>query len=406
MGYYDQGYTKKRKIRLSGWKLTMLGGFAGICITSLAFIIAFNIWPSFGNVASANEKAEQKAVEATSMVESPLIQQTTPNLGIYEKIPQAVEKVSAAVVGVNRIQASVFGGAMTQAGSGSGVIYKKTDGSAFVVTNNHVVEGAERVEVTLKDGTKEPAEIVGTDPLTDLAVLKIDGEHVQAVAKLGSSKDLRLGEPVLAIGNPLGQRFSGSVTMGIISGMNRNIPIDLNRDGESDWEAEVIQTDAAINPGNSGGALINVEGEVIGINSMKIAQEAVEGIGLAIPVSTVKPVIEDLEMYKEVRRPFIGVALKPLLEIPGYHWQETLKLPSEVKSGVAVLNVVPNSPAERAGLKKYDVIVALDEQRVANTMDIRRYLYSEKEIGDKLEVTFYRNGEKQTVELELIEGSL
>ena len=186
-------------------------------------------------------------------------------------------------------------------GTGSGVIYKKAGNKAYVVTNQHVVEGATHLEVTLTDGTKIPAKLLGGDIWTDLAVLEIDTNHVKKIAEFGNSDVLKMGEPVMAIGNPLGTTFSGSVTQGIISGINRTIPVDINQDGIMDWQAEVLQTDAAINPGNSGGALINIAGQLIGINSMKIAQSAVEGIGLSIPINYAKPIISDLEQFGVVK---------------------------------------------------------------------------------------------------------
>ena len=159
-----------------------------------------------------------------------------------------------------------------EAGTGSGVVYKKTGGKAFIVTNNHVIEGASELEVTLSDGTKLPAELIGSDPWTDLAVITVDEDKIKTVAEFGKSASLKPGEPVIAIGNPLGLQFSGSITQGVISGLERSIPVDINEDGQADWNAEVIQTDAAINPGNSGGALVNMSGQVIGINSMKISE--------------------------------------------------------------------------------------------------------------------------------------
>uniref|UniRef100_UPI0030C839CB S1C family serine protease n=1 Tax=Enterococcus faecium TaxID=1352 RepID=UPI0030C839CB len=156
----------------------------------------------------------------------------------------------------------------------------------------------------------------------DLAVLEIDAGHIKKIAEFGNSEALKMGEPVLAIGNPLGATFSGSVTQGIISGINRTIPVDINLDGMIDWQAEVLQTDAAINPGNSGGALVNIAGQVIGINSMKIAESAVEGIGLSIPINYAKPIINDLEKFGEVKRPYMGVDLKSVNEIPGYYQEE------------------------------------------------------------------------------------
>jgi serine protease Do len=165
----------------------------------------------------------------------------------------------------------------------------------------------------------------------------------------------------------------------------------------------VIQTDAAINPGNSGGALINIEGQVIGINSMKIAQSAVEGIGFAIPTEIAIPVIEDLESIGEVRRPQMGIGIRSLSEIPSAYWQETLKLPEDVKGGVVITSISPTSPADRADLQEYDVIVKIDDKEINDGHDLRKYLYSEKRIGDEIDVTVYRNGSREVVKVQLAE---
>ncbi len=249
--------------------------------------------------------------------------------------------------------------------------------------------------MSLSDGTKVPARLLGSDVWTDLAVLEIDAKHVTNVAEFGNSDVVKVGEPVIAVGNPLGLQFAGSVTQGIISGVNRTIPIDIDQDGIPDWHAEVLQTDAAINPGNSGGALVNIEGQVIGINSMKIAQEAVEGIGLSIPINYAKPIIADLEKFGQVRRPYMGVELRSLSDIPAYHWQQTLHLPANVKEGVAILQVVPGSPAAQAGLREFDVIVALDDENISDVIALRKHLYNRKQIGDTMKVTFYRDGKNK-----------
>src|SRR5690606_13015691 len=182
--------------------------------------------------------------------------------------------------------------------------------------------GANAIEVTMPDGTKKGAALVGEDIWTDLAVLSIDSEGIDVVAQFGDSDVLKQGETVIAIGNPLGLDFYGSVTTGVVSGTDRAVPVDIDGDNVVDWEVEVLQTDAAINPGNSGGALINISGQLIGINSMKIAESAVEGIGLAIPINYARPVIDDLEKFGEVKRPYMGVQLASVNEIPGYYQQE------------------------------------------------------------------------------------
>ena len=188
--------------------------------------------------------------------------------------------------------------------------------------------------------------------------------------------------------------------------MERTIPVDINGDGIEDWQVEVLQTDAAINPGNSGGALINIGGQVIGINSMKIAQEAVEGMGLSIPINTAIPIIESLEQFGEMKRPTMGIQLRSLTEISSYHQQETLKMPNDVTEGVMIEAVVPKSPADRAGLKELDVIVEMDGEGIKDVIALRKHLYNEKKIGDKMTVKFYRAGKLEEVTLTLSNETL
>ncbi|MFP3916541.1 trypsin-like peptidase domain-containing protein [Lysinibacillus telephonicus] len=324
-------------------------------------------------------------------------------------VTEAVEKVSKAVVGITNIQEvtdfwSQQSGTQ-EAGSGSGVIYKVDGDKAYVVTNYHVVEGAKQLEVTLADGSKEEAQLVGSDIWTDLAVVSISSEKVDTVAKFGDSDVLKQGESVIAIGNPLGLDFYGSVTTGVISGTDRAVPVDLNSDGYEDWETEVLQTDAAINPGNSGGALINIAGELIGINSMKIAQDTIEGLGFSIPINTVIPIIEELEKNGEVKRPTMGIGLLDLTDVPAFYQKQTLRLPEEVTTGVVVSEVVQGSAADNAGMQQYDVIVELDGHKIENSIDLRQYLYNETDIGSTLKVKVYRQGKLVNLELKLTEGT-
>ncbi|QDP42062.1 PDZ domain-containing protein [Radiobacillus deserti] len=316
-------------------------------------------------------------------------------------IQQAIQQNTEAVVGVSNIQNTSLWSESEASGTGSGVIYKKEDGKAYVVTNYHVVEGANELEVVMANGDKVQAKLLGGDELSDLAVLEMDGSKVKQVANLGSSSSLEVGQTVIAIGNPLGTEFAGSVTKGIISGLNRSVEMDLNSDGQADWTTEVIQTDAAINPGNSGGALINANGEVVGINSMKIAQEAVEGIGFAIPMDTAKPIIQQLEENGHVDRPFIGISAVALSTVPERNKQQTLKLGEDVTDGVVIAQVQVNSPADEASLKKYDVITKINDHAITNMMDLKQYLYGSTEIGDKIEITYYRDGQKQKTSLTL-----
>ncbi|MCG1023380.1 S1C family serine protease [Sutcliffiella horikoshii] len=408
MGYYDEHVTQKRTRKEKTFGKLVFASITGGIIGALGVVAMLPVLLDWGFYMDRNGEAAADpplSVETNSAVQTDQVE--------YEKIQtnitSAVDNVSEAVVGVVNIQRggnSLFDprGAQgdQEAGTGSGVVYKKENGKAFIVTNAHVIDGASKVEVSLVDGTRVEAEVVGSDALTDLAVLTVDDANIKQVATFGDSDSITLGEPVIAIGNPLGLEFFGSVTQGIISGKERIIPVDIDQNGQPDWEADVIQTDAAINPGNSGGALVNLRGEVIGINSMKIAQSRVEGIGFAIPISSVKPIIEDLEQHKEVQRPFMGVGLASLSDVPLEAQRSTLKLPEEVKNGIVVTGVETTSPADKAGLKEYDVIVKLDDQDIKDALGLRKFLYSQKNIGDKMKVSFYRDGKLQETEMTLV----
>lgn len=323
----------------------------------------------------------------------------------------AVEKVSEAVVGITNIQevATNFwnptSSTQQEAGSGSGVIYKIEGDKAFIATNHHVVDGAMQLEVTLVDGSKEQAQLIGSDIWTDLAVIAIDSKNIKTVAQFGDSDVLKQGETVIAIGNPLGLEFYGSVTKGIVSGKDRSVPVDLNNDGYEDWSTEVLQTDAAINPGNSGGALINIAGDLVGINSMKIAEDTIEGLGFSIPINSAIPIIEELEKSGEVKRPTMGVSLLDLTEVPSYYQQQTLQIPAEVTTGVVITQIVNGSAAEKAGMKQYDVIVEMDGNKVEDTIDLRKHLYNEKKIGDTLQLKVYRQGQLVDLQLTLVDNT-
>ena len=314
MGYYDEDENRLRQPKEKKGRF-FLTSLIGAIIGALLVILAIPTLSNYGLLPYSVQPTNQVQVQENKGNTT-----TTQNvsLKVNTDVTNAVEKAGDAVVGITNIQTTSFWsqeGDSQEAGTGSGVIYKKENGKAFIVTNNHVIEGANQLEVTLADGTKIPATLKGSDPWMDLAVLEVDGSSIKTIAEFGDSDTLKSGEPVIAIGNPLGLGFSGSVTSGIISGVERTIPVDLNGDGIEDWQVEVLQTDAAINPGNSGGALINIAGQVIGINSMKIAQEAVEGIGLSIPINTAIPIIKSLEQFGEMIRPTMGVQLRNLTEI-------------------------------------------------------------------------------------------
>ena len=411
LGYYDDHSQGRFKGDQGGKKSGYFG--AGLVGAILGALLIFIALPSLTHRDVIPNNQSSNNANLNTNTKNEVIQKQVA-FDVDTNTTKAVQKTSSAVVGVTNIQSSSSSlwssdngsgknsNGEQAAGTGSGVIYKNDGNRAFVVTNHHVVEGATKLEVSFDDGTKLPAKLLGSDIWTDLAVLEIDGSKVKQVAEFGDSDQLKIGEPVIAIGNPLGPTFSGSVTKGIISGLKRTIPMDINQDGVMDWQAEVLQTDAAINPGNSGGALININGQVIGINSMKISQEAVEGIGLSIPINSAKPIISDLEKYGSVKRPYMGVDLKSVSEIPAYYQQEALKLPTNVAYGVALRQVVPGSPADRAGLKELDVIVEMDGKKINDVIELRKHLYQEKKIGDQLNVKYYRNGKLKETSLKLV----
>ena len=394
MGYYNSSEPKKK--RTGSFASSFMGLIAGALLVGVVLPQFTDVDPAADNSASIAETASE--VQGSTNI-------------VTTDITETVEKTSGAVVGVTNLQTAQQSPFMPaadsgaqEAGTGSGVIYKKTGDWAYIVTNNHVVEGAEKVKVTLADETELDAEVLGTDVWTDLAVLKVPSEQIKTVIEFGDSSVLKAGEPAIAIGNPLGLQFSGSVTTGVISGTERLVPIDINEDGTEDWQAEVLQTDAAINPGNSGGALINSQGQLIGINSMKIAQDAVEGIGLAIPINSAIPVIEDLESKGSVERPSMGVSILDLTEVPQQYRQSELNLPEDVKGGIVVNEVSPSSGADKAGLQQFDVIVEMDGKPVTSIQELRQHLYNETEVGDVLTVKAYRNGELMEFEIELNES--
>ncbi|MGF9855454.1 trypsin-like peptidase domain-containing protein [Priestia endophytica] len=386
MGYYDDSESKEQYLpqKKRNPFFTVLIMII-VAVVSSAATVFFMTSDEFGLL-------EDRASTASS-------QTTTSSLPVKNAVAvksdttKAVDKALESVVGIYTYQGNQLFEGTTETGAGSGVIYKKSGNYAYIVTNHHVVEGASQVEVQVSEGTRLQAKVIGSDELTDLAVLRIDGSKVNSVAEFGDSSKLTLGEPAIAIGNPLGF-LEGSVTEGIISSTNRTIPVDTNGDGQEDWQSEVIQTDASINPGNSGGALINIDGQVIGINSSKIAQDEVEGIGFAIPMNVAKPIIEDLEQDGKVDRPTLGVRIADLSQVNPVGRTETLKLPDSVQEGVVIIEVEGSSLAEKAGLKQYDVITKVNGDKISSDAELRRSIYESN--GKKTSITYYRNGKEQT----------
>lgn len=291
-------------------------------------------------------------------------------------VVQAAKKVSPAVVGITTkvYNRDMFNRkVLVGEGVGSGVIFDK---AGYIVTNNHVVGTAKTVIVSLADGQSTEGTVVGRDAKTDLAVVKINMDNLP-VAEFGDSDSLQVGEPAIAIGNPLGLEFQGTVTVGVISSLNRTI-------GAEGQSMKLIQTDAAINPGNSGGALVDADGKVIGINSAKISQEGVEGLGFAIPINAARPILQDLITNGKVVRPYLGLY--------GLDQQMAARFGMQLNAqGIYVYRVVPGGPLDQAGLQHGDVIVKLDGTDVKDFASFQSVMDKLK-VGDSVSIDYTRNG--------------
>ena len=330
--------------------------------------------PAAENIIATSTASAAK-VSATSARNTPVV--------------QVAKNVGPAVVGITNkaVARDFFNRQIEMEGVGSGVIFR-ADG--YIVTNHHVIEGAREIIVSLADGSTINGTLVGTDEITDIAVVKVDAKDLPSV-KFANSDEILVGEPVVAIGNPMGLEFQGSITVGVVSALNRTIDISY-----SDRKLNLIQTDAAISPGNSGGALVNYDSEVIGINSAKMAQNGVEGIAFAIPSNIVQSVVNEIMQKGYVSRPYLGVTIfdKPTAARYGYQLN--------IDKGVYVFQVALNSPAGNAGLQRGDIILKIDNKEVNSVADIRTEVATHK-IGDKVILLLDRDGTELATEVTLQE---
>ena len=306
-----------------------------------------------------------------------------------DSINESIKKVYDSVAVVNNYRA----GRLT--GYGSGFVYKKDDKYGYILTNNHVVEEASEVTVTLSNGEEVQAEVLGTDSYMDIAVVRIDEDQVLQVAEIGDSTEAKLGDTVFTVGTPVSTEYAGTVTKGIISGENREITIT---DNGTSYMMEAIQIDASINPGNSGGPLVNINGEVIGINSVKLVESSIEGMGFAIPIEVAMSQIDKLENGEAIARPVIGVTLYDLDSLPLIG--SNIDIDDSVKSGVVVDSVERGSDAEAAGLQKDDVITKIDDVTVKGSAHLKYILYKHN-IGDTVKLTIIRDGKEKELTLKL-----
>lgn len=315
---------------------------------------------------------------------------------VDNSIADAVEKVYDAVVVIEAYNND------TLKSTGTGFVYKKTGGKGYIMTNNHVVDDANNVKIIYSNGTTTTADILGKETYSDIAVLTVKDDTVLSVVSLGDSTKMRLGDTVFTIGSPLGSEYSGTVTRGILSNKDRLVAVSLTSGSTSDWIMKVLQTDAAINPGNSGGPLLNINGEVIGINSLKLVENEIEGMGFAIPIEDAIYYAEILEKGEKISRPYMGIGMLDISNPYSLRYYG-INIDSSVTSGVVITEVEKNSPAYKAGLQKGDVIYQINDEDVNSIAEFRYVLYKSRP-GDTITLKYYRGADKKSVNVKLVKN--
>ncbi|NLX92112.1 MAG: PDZ domain-containing protein [Firmicutes bacterium] len=382
--YNDFPERSKRKTHF--WKGVLLGSLVGgLIVATVFFYFAGTLLSREYTAPPLTQDSEERNGNEESYVPLDISPQA---MEYYLAVVNAAERATPPVVGISNfgVVYDFFGrGSLQQRSSGSGVIIR-SDG--YIVTNYHVIENSRELVVSLGSGEEFPATVVGADPPTDLAVIKIDKKGLPT-AKMADSDKLRVGEPAIAIGNPLGLDFQQSVTKGVVSALERSITIQ----GQN---FSFIQTDAAINDGNSGGALVNIKGELIGINTAKIKISGVEGMGFAIPSNTVKQISNTLIEKGRVVRPWIGVYISTLTPF------DAQRFGLSVQSGILVQEVVKGGPADRAGIVSMDVILEIEGTKLTDISQLQQLL-QKFSVGETVEIILARGQEKLVVPVTLDE---
>ena len=314
---------------------------------------------------------------------------------VYEKnsLAAAVDKIYDAVAMVSAYQND------TLTSTGSAFVYKTDDNYGYLLTNYHVIDGADSVTLTMSDDTEAEATVLGGDEYLDLAVLRVDRSNVSMVANIGTSEDMNLGDTVFTVGTPMGEEYRGTVTSGILSGKDRMVSVSVSNGNSNDWVMRVLQFDASINPGNSGGPLLNANGEVIGICSLKLVDNEIEGMGFAIPIEYAMNHIESLENGEEISWPVLGVSMVNVSDTANLY-RNGINIDRNITEGVVVVQAERGSGAYEAGLTTGDVITAIDGKKVEDSAYLRYELY-QHQAGDTIEITYIRDGREHTVKVTL-----
>ena len=312
---------------------------------------------------------------------------------IYDKssLSSSVDKIYDATVAVQ----GYTGGTATT--TGAGFIYKVDDKYGYILTNEHVISSSGAIKVTMTNDEEAEVEVLGKDEYADLAVLKVDKKYVKMIANIGSSEKMNIGDTIFAIGTPASYSYRGSVTAGIVSGKDRLISVPVSDKNTTNWVMNVIQIDASINPGNSGGPVVNVNGEVIGIVSMKITKDNIEGMAFAIPIEYAMNHVETLEEGKKIEWPYVGIKMANTTDTSTLK-NNDIKIDNN-KEGIVVLSTVEDSPAAKE-LQKGDIIIKINDKKVSNLAYFKYELYKYK-ANDTIEVTYLRNGKEKTSKIKL-----
>lgn len=314
---------------------------------------------------------------------------------VYEKgsLAASVEKIYDATALIRTYQNNQV------TSTGTAFVYKVDDNYGYLLTNNHVVSGGDKVTLVMSNDEEVEGTVLGGDDYLDLAVIRIAREKVTLVANIGSSEDMKLGDTVFTVGSPMGYDYRGSVTSGILSGKDRMVSVSISNSSTNDWIMRVLQIDASINPGNSGGPLLNVNGEVIGICSLKLVDDEIEGMGFAIPIEYAMSHVNSLESGAEIEWPVLGIEMANVTDT-ALLYRNRIILSDDITEGVVVINAVDGSGAADAGLKKGDVITKLGGKSVKDYAYLRYELY-QHQAGDTIEITYIRDNKEKTVKVKL-----
>lgn len=310
-------------------------------------------------------------------------------------LKEAISEVYNAVVYIQVEKGNTIN--VSQVTAGSGFVYRKNEKDAYILTNNHVISGANKIAVTYIDGSEVSASVVGSDEFTDVAVLKVDAKTVLEVAELGDSDSSELGDTVFTVGAPLGKDYMGTITKGIVSGKSRMVEVSLD---SGKYLIETLQTDATINSGNSGGPLCNILGQVIGINSSKLVGDGVEGMGFSIPINSVNAIIDKLEKGQTIERPYLGVQLSDISNTFALQYYYNISISKDVTFGAVLSYVEKGKPAFSAGLEVGDVVVEIDGEKVEDASHFRYILYKHN-VGDSIKFKYYRGNEMKETTVKL-----